>query len=202
MGIIVDVRWVVPPQPRVELFAAIRADPRSGMPGSARVLSKLIGKRCRNSPTQPHVLSLGIVVVLLEVGGMYLYYLTPLFGYTERHMWAHVVVHLHMFAAGCLFSWYVVGRDPMPTRPSILRRGLVLFVAAGAHDVLAKLMYAHTLPADAGTIAQLRDGAQLMFYGGDMIDLLLAAALMTQWYARGGRELDRSHRRAITLSAH
>lgn len=147
------------------------------------------------------VLSSAPLLILLEVGGMYAYYLTPLYGYAETHPWAHTLVHTHMFLAGCLFSWYVVGRDPVPGGRSTRARLLVLFVAAGCHDLLAKLMYAHLLPTGGGTPEQLRAGAQLMFYGGDVIDLLLAAALMTQWYARSGRQLRHARRRAAAVTA-
>jgi putative membrane protein len=170
---------------------ALRTLPSSGR---RRLLALLHSRPAR-------VLSAGAVVLVLEVGGMYLYYLTPLYGYTQEHMWAHLLVHTHMFLAGCLFSWYVVGRDPMPHRPSALTRGIVLFLAAGSHDLLAKLMYAHALPDGAGTLDQIHDGAQLMFYGGDVIDLLLAAALMSQWYARTGRQLHHTRRRDATASS-
>jgi len=106
-----------------------------------------------------------------------------------------VLVHAHMFLAGCLFSWYVVGRDPMPRRPGTLARAMVLFLVAGSHDLLAKLMYAHALPVAGGSPDPIRDGARLMFYGGEVIDLLLATALMTQWYARTGRQLHHTRRR-------
>jgi putative membrane protein len=125
------------------------------------------------------------VVLALEVGGLYAYYLTPLFGFAERHAWAHAVVHAHMFLAGYLFSWCVVARDPLPARTGTRSRLLALVAAAGAHEVLTKLMYAHGLPhAD---VTHLRDGARLMYAGGDVVEVLLAVSLMAQWYARTGR---------------
>jgi putative membrane protein len=141
------------------------------------------------------VVTLSPVVLVLETGGMYAYYLTPLYGYSHAHPWIHVAIHAHMFLAGCLFSWYVIGRDPMPNRPGTRHALIVLFVAAAAHDLLAKLMYAHLLPHGAGSAPHVRAGAQLMFYGGDCIDVLLAVALMLSWYARGGRQLRHAARR-------
>lgn len=49
--------------------------------------------------------------------------------------------------------------------------------------MLAKLIYAHLLPRGAGTADQIHAGAQIMFYGGDVIELTLAAALLLPWYA-------------------
>lgn len=174
------------------LAAPVTLALRTLRPAGRRLVLALLHSRVARLAT------LAPVVLALDVGGMYLYYLTPLFSQAHEHEWLHVLVHAHMFGAGCLLSWYVVGRDPMPARPSTRRRLVVLFVAAASHDLLAKLMYAHALPADGGSAESVRAGAQLMFYGGDLIEVLLAVALMTQWYARGGRQLRHENRRAAT----
>jgi len=135
------------------------------------------------------------LVLVLEVGGMYAYYLTPLFADSHQHPWLHVAVHTHMFLAGCLLSWCLVGRDPMPTRPSTRTSLIVLFLAGGSHDLLAKLMYAHLLPQGSGSAEQIHAGSQIMFYGGDAIELALAVALLVPWYARTGRQIARERRR-------
>lgn len=135
------------------------------------------------------------VVLVLELGGMYAYYLTGLFAATQRHPWLHLLVHTHMFLAGCLLSWFLVGRDPMPHRPSTRQAVMVLVLVAGSHDLLAKLMYAHLLPRGGGDPAQIQLGAQIMFYGGDAIETALAVALLAGWYARTGRELNRANQR-------
>lgn len=136
-----------------------------------------------------------VVVLVLNVGALYALYLTRAFAIVEHHRVLHAAVHLHMLAAGCLLSWYLIGVDPLPRRASVRQRLLVLLVAAGAHDVLAKYLYAHFLPAGGGDPAGLRAGAQLLFYGGDLVEVLLSVALLTTWYARTGRELNRDVRR-------
>lgn len=141
-----------------------------------------------------------LMVVGLEVGGMYAFYLTPLFGSTMQHPLLQGLVHLHMVAAGCLLAWYLIGADPLPRRPSVRIRLLVLVGVAGAHDVLAKLMYAWVRPEGGGGVAEVRRGARLMFYGGDLIDVALAAVLLAGWYVHGGRELRRQARRADARS--
>lgn len=135
-------------------------------------------------------------VLALDVGGLYAYYLTGLFQATEEHRWLHLAVHAHLFGAGCLVSWYLVGGDPMPARPRVRSRLIVLLVAAASHDLLAKLMYAQSLPAGGGDPAQLRAGTQLMYYGGDAIGIALAVALLLPWYARTGRRLARARSKA------
>lgn len=145
-------------------------------------------------------LTWGPVVLVLELGGMYAYYLTPLYAQAHSQPWLHGLVHLHMFAAGCLLSWYLVGRDPLPRTSLVARLGVLLFAAAG-HDVLAKLRYAHLLPDNAADPDQLRAAAQIMFYGGDGIEVLLAVLVMGTWYARTGRALASERRRAQATPA-
>jgi putative membrane protein len=146
------------------------------------------------------------VVLVLEVGGMYAFYLGPLFALAHEHLWVHVLVHGHMFLAGWLFSSVVAGRDPLPRRPQLPATLVVLVVAGAAHGILAKLMYAHDLPAMAGTPEQVHLGARILFYGGDLVELATATAVLAAWYAREGRALGRSRRRddacrLLTLSS-
>ena len=129
------------------------------------------------------------VVLVLDVGGMYAYYLTPLFAASQAHPWLHVALDVHMFVAGYLLSAYLVGRDPIGHRPSTRTALIVLVVAAGSHDLMAKLMYARLLPSGGGSPDRIRAGAQLMFYAGDVVDLALTCAIMLSWYRRTGRQL-------------
>ncbi len=136
------------------------------------------------------------VALVLEVGGLYAYYLTPLYRIATGNTVVGMLVHLHMFLVGCLFSAVFVGRDPLPRRPAVRTVLAAVVAAAAAHEVLAKLMYAHVLPAGAGSPDQIRTGAQLLLYGGDAVEILLAVAVMSSWYARGGRRLRQAERRA------
>jgi putative membrane protein len=133
------------------------------------------------------------VAVTLAVGGTWLYYLTGFYDVAESHPLLHLAVHAHMLLAGCLLTWCVVAPAPLPAR-TVPVRLLVLVVAAGSHDLLAKLMYAHGLPVGAGTADQLRAGAQLLYYGGDVAELLTAVLVLSGWYAREGRRLAHASR--------
>ncbi len=135
-----------------------------------------------------------VVIVALNLGPLYGLYLTSIFETMQRHPLLHAAVHLHMIAAGCLLSWYLVGIDPLPRRGGLRTRLAVLVAVAGGHDVLAKLMYVHTLPATDSS-ADVRAGAQLMYYGGDAVELALLVVLLVQWYRSTGRELARTARR-------
>jgi putative membrane protein len=133
-----------------------------------RALLRLLHSRAVRVLTAP------ATAILLDVGGLYLLYLTGLYARTENNDLIHAGVHLHMFLAGCLLSWAIIGIDPIRRRPSITARIVTLVVAGAAHDTLSKLMYAHDLPATAGSISDRHTGAELMYYGGTVIDLALA----------------------------
>jgi putative membrane protein len=141
------------------------------------------------------ILTVPAVVVLLDVGSLAVVYLTPLYGELHHRPVLHVLVHGHMVLTGCLLSWLLAGVDPLPRRPSTSGRIVVLVLVAGAHGVLAKLLYAHP-PAALGAADQVRAGAQLLYYGGDAVELLLAVAVMAEWYRRTGRRLRAEQRRA------
>lgn len=136
--------------------------------------------------------------VMLNLGGLYTLYLTGLYSAAEHSDLLHAVVHLHMFLTGCLLSWAVIGIDPIRGRPGLRVRLTALVIAAAGHDTLAKLTYARNLPTGGGSIAARHVGAELMYYGGTIIDLTLAIILMTQWYQATGRELARAARRSAS----
>lgn len=136
------------------------------------------------------------VVLVMHVGGLYAFYLTPLFNLAHGNGLVNAVVHLHMFITGCLLSWLLVGVDPINNRPRLGASLVVLLMAAAAHDILAKFMYAHRLPAGAGTAEEIEAGALLMYYGGTVVEVALGVAVLSRWYAASGRELRRQQRRA------
>jgi putative membrane protein len=146
-----------------------------------------------------HVVGHPLFAASVHVGGLFALYLTPLYAAATQHTLVHHLVHLHFLAAGYLFAWSIAGPDPAPRRPGIAMRTVVLVVAAGAHSYLGKLLYAGAgeLPRGAGHgVADVEVAAQWMYYGGDVAELLLAAALFSTWYRRAGRAARRDLQRA------
>jgi putative membrane protein len=142
-----------------------------------------------------------LFAVSADLGSLYVLYLTHLYAAAERNDLIHAAVHLHLFAAGCLLSWALIGTDPVRRRPAIRGRLIALVVAAAGHDTLSKLMYARDLPFGGGAVAARHFGAELMYYGGTVVDVALAAVVMTQWYQSTGRALLREQRRTAVLAA-
>lgn len=161
--------------------------------GARRVVARLMRSRPAGVVRHP------VTAAVLDVGGLYLLYLTPLYAATQASPALHGLVHGHFLAAGYLFAWSIAGTDPVPHRPGLPLRAGVLVAAAGAHGALAKLLYAHAgdwPPQSGSAAAQVREAAQIMYYGGDLAELLLAVALFAGWYLAAPAA--RARRRAST----
>ena len=63
-------------------------------------------------------LMLPLTALTLNVGGLYLLYLTPLYAAMLADGWLHLLVHFHVIAAGFLYMVVVAGIDPSPLRAS------------------------------------------------------------------------------------
>lgn len=119
------------------------------------------------------------VAALLDVGGLWLLYRTPLV--TRVHEpW----VQVHVLAAGALFAAAICQVEPVRHRYGLALRAATLVAAGAAHGVLAKTLYASD-PA-------LQPGAVVMYYGGDVVDIVLAGVICLQWYRRQSRSRARA----------
>ncbi|ALJ01223.1 hypothetical protein DC20_05085 [Rufibacter tibetensis] len=124
-----------------------------------------------------------ITAFVLNIGGMYLLYLTPLYIESLGKPYLHYLMHVHFLLAGYLFTWSMIGPDPVPKHPSFLLRVSVLFISIAAHAFLSKFMYAYIYPLNSPHSAeQIREATKLMYYWGDLSELLLIIALFTIWY--------------------
>ncbi len=134
------------------------------------------------------------------VAGLVGLYFTPLYGLTLTHPVLHEIAHVHFLVAGCLFAWAFVGLDPVPRRSSRTAQVGLLVAALAAHAVMGKLIYAGYGDVGPAAPGELRAGAELMYYGGDIFDVALVAAYCGQWYAAAGRRLRRDRRLAALRS--
>ncbi|WP_299038005.1 cytochrome c oxidase assembly protein [uncultured Pseudokineococcus sp.] len=141
----------------------------------ARALTRVL----RSPPVR--VLTHPAVAAVLAGGGLWVLYGTDLYPAMHASPLVHAAVHAHVLLAGYLFTASVVGVDPDPHRASVAVRSGVLVVYVAAHSVLAKRLYAHP---PAGVDARDAEvGAQLMSYGGDVVDVALVVLVAAGWYA-------------------
>lgn len=159
-----------------------------------RTLDPLTARRVttflRSRPV--HLISHPVTALMLNVGGMYLLYMTPLYAASLESSVLHHLIHVHVGAAGYLFCWAVLaGPDPAPYPLSMRFRVTVLFIAIAAHAILGKLMYGYLWPRHTPAGAEeVRAAAKFMYYGGDLAEMLLAAALFGMWYCRRASRRD------------
>ncbi|WP_434599223.1 cytochrome c oxidase assembly protein [Streptomyces sp. A5-4] len=128
------------------------------------------------------------VAALVNVGGLWLLYRAPVPPYIHHGP----LLHAHLFASGALFTFAVLALDPVRHRAGFPLRAVTLVAASAAHAVLAKSLYAAGPPGTAYGSADLRVASQVMYYGGDVIEVALAFALVGEWYRAGGRALGRA----------
>jgi putative membrane protein len=120
-------------------------------------------------------------VLVLSPGSLAVLYFTPLYNATMNQPALHWLMHAHFLLAGCLFAWVIAGPDPAPARPGVPARLAILGVAIAAHATMSQLMYGGFLIDIHAPVDQVQGGAEIMYYGGDIAELLLAAALVTTW---------------------
>ena len=146
----------------------------------ARRLSRVL------STPYVRVVSHPVVAGVLNIGGLWLLYTTGLHAWMHASAVGHLVVHLHVLLAGWLFTAAILQVDPAPHPRSHPLRAGVLIGFLALHAILSKHIYAHP-PVGVG-MAEAQEGAQLMYYGGDWIDLVLIILLCLDWYRRTAPE--------------
>jgi putative membrane protein len=103
------------------------------------------------------------------------------------------MVQVHVLDAGYLFTAAIIGVDPVSHRPGRRVRTAVLIAFLAAHGILAKHLYA--VPPAGVNSADAHAGAELMYYGGDLLDLFVITVFCLQWYTATD-----PHRRAETIA--
>ena len=147
------------------------------------------------------VLTHPIVAAVLSLGGLGLLYLTPVFEVVHRNPLLHIVVMVHVLLAGVLFTASVIAVDPNPHRSPFRLRVGVLVAALAVHAIIAKALYAN--PPAGPPVADVEGGAQLMFFGGDLVDAALLVLLGCEWFRATGRRdgVGRGARSAASTTA-
>jgi len=143
---------------------------------AARRLSRVL----RSMPLR--VLGDPFAAVVLNAAGLWVLYGTGLLTATAHSPGPHALVSVHVLLTGWLATAAVLALDPAPHRRGVTARAVALAAGAAAHDVLAKTLYAHP---PAGT-TRAAEGAELMYNGGTVVHLLVAAVLWRQWYVSRG----------------
>ncbi len=109
----------------------------------------------------------------------------------HQNILLHLFIHLHVFIAGYLFTISIIYIDPAPHRYSYRYRAIVLIIALAGHGILSKYIYAY--PPTGVVTTQAEIGGMLMYYGGDLIDIILIFIFCLQWF-RASRPITIVHK--------
>lgn len=148
----------------------------------ARAGTTILKSRLFYSLTHP------FTAAIVNTGGMFLLYLTPLYSLSLASQSLHWFIHIHFLLAGYLFAWSLIGLDPVPRRTGHRTKILVLLLSMGLHAFLSKFMYAYGYPLNTPHAQdQIQEAARLMYYWGDLSELILVVIVFYTWYRRASR---------------
>jgi putative membrane protein len=175
-----DIRWHMVQHLLIGMLAPIALVLGAPMTLLLRTLPKGISRKfLRFLHLKPiKFLSHPVGAFIINIGGMFALYLTPLYFISTQSTLVHWLVHIHFLLAGYLFAWSLIGLDPVPNKVSFNIKLLVIFISMSAHATLSKYMYAQGYPI--GThhpIEQVQAAAKLMYYGGDLSEVVLLIIL-------------------------
>jgi putative copper resistance protein D len=142
---------------------------------------------------------------LLFVGSPFALYFSGWYPATLEHPWLHQLLHLHFLVVGCLFFWPLIGPDPVPGRLPHPARFLLIFAALPMHAILGLsiMNMRELIAADhyrglgltwVDPLADQQLGGGLLWASGDLVGLLMLAAVVVQWMRASDREAVRTDR--------
>ena len=144
-------------------------------PTRARRVTAVLHSPPMRLPTHP------ATALALSTGTLGLLYFTPLYNAAADHPAGHWLMHAHFLASGYLFASVIAGPDPVPARPGVRARLVYLGAAIAAHALVAQAMYGGFFVDIHAPVGEVQQAAEIMYYGGDLAELLLAAALVATW---------------------
>jgi len=121
-----------------------------------------------------------VVASILNIGGLWVLYTTELYSAMHHNLLLHIVVHIHIFIAGYLYTISILYIDPAPHRYGFIFRAVVLILSLAGHGILSKYIYAY--PPLGVTTDQAEIGGMIMYYGGDLVEIILIFIFCQQWY--------------------
>jgi putative copper resistance protein D len=155
--------------------------------------------------TYMKVLAFPIVSGAIAVANPWALYFTSFYDLTLRNIWWHDFNHFHFVVVGCVWTFALIGIDPMP-RVGYPMRMLAIFMTMPFHAFLGlTIMGQQTLIAGDWYLAQGRAWGMspaadqqlaggMLWVAGEIVSILLFIALMVQWARASAREARRVDR--------
>lgn len=160
------------------------------------------------------VVSHPVPVWFLYYGAMYLFFLTPVIGFSMRHMALMDAINVGFLLGATLFWWPTIGIDPVPRwRMGHGARMLNLFIGVPVETWLGIALMNESRPsarADAAmyTLASIHTGGSLLWIISEIASAGAILPIFIQWMrsedrkaARADAALDARDERDAALSA-
>jgi putative membrane protein len=165
-----------------------------GLQSSSRRTTTFLLKVLHSAPAR--FVTNPLVAFAAATGTMYVYFLSPLYGYSEQHPVLHAYLHLQFLMAGCLFWWPIVSKDVLPKRLPYGARFVLVFLSIpfNAFLGLAIANSARPLYAAANTLADTRAGGDVLWGLGEVFTVGVLALLFVEWAAEEERKAKRADR--------
>jgi len=156
---------------------------------SARVLRALHSRPAR-------VLTHPLVAFAISGATMYLYFLTPLYRWSESHPVILSYVDLQFLVVGCLLWWVVVARDALPKAPTFGMRFALVFmgIPVNAYLGLAVASVAAPLYPAANSLADTQSGGNVLWGLAEVFIVAALAFLFVDWAREEERKAVRADR--------
>jgi len=124
-----------------------------------------------------------LAALVLAMGTMYAYFLTPLYGFSEKHPVFLAYVHLQFFLVGCGLWWLVVGRDALARRLGIGMRFVLVLVQIPCDAALGVVVAMATKPLyPAGnTLADTKNGGNVLLGLAEVLIVAVLALMFVEW---------------------
>ena len=142
----------------------------------------------------------------LLFGTPFVLYFTGLYEASLRSDALHELLHVHFIVAGSVFFWPLIGVDPVPGRLAHPLRMLLLFVTLPAHAWLGITIMSDNAviggdfyrelarPWGPSLLHDQNIGGGLLWAAGDLVGVIVLAALFFQWTGADAREAARVDR--------
>jgi cytochrome c oxidase assembly factor CtaG len=173
----------------IALSAPMTLALQSGGPATRRGLRRVL-----HGPIG-RVLARPVVGFCLLGGGLVAVYLTPLLERAAASTPTHLAAHAHLVGSGLLFLVPLVGVDALPRPVPFGARLLAVLLAVPFHAFLGVALLAADEPLAPDAYPSLddqRQAAGVLWAGGELLTLAVAAVVFARWWQaeqRAGRRL-------------
>jgi cytochrome c oxidase assembly factor CtaG len=120
---------------------------------------------------------------IVAMATMYVYFLTPLYGFSERHPVFLAYVHLQFLVSGCLMWWPVTGRDVLPRPAGFVWRFAVVVATVPVVGYLGIELASLSSPLypAANTLRDTHQGGNILWSLVIVFVVAAAGYLFVEW---------------------